>query len=148
MDRTKNFSELRSAHRMANPPCIPFLGMYQYSLWMSTDGPGVYLSDLVFINDAPSLTPSELINFKKRTQTADAIREIQQFQNVPYHLQPVPELQDYILSNIQAATDINEMYPKSLAVEPREREDEKIARYEPDRETSTLTVAAVLGSLR
>lgn len=48
---------------------------------------------------------------------------------MPYPLQPVPELQEYILSNMQAAGDVHEMYEKSLAVEPREREDEKIVRY-------------------
>ena len=46
-----------------------------------------------------------------------------------YSLQPVPELQDYILSNMQAAGDVHEMYDTSLLVEPREREDEKIVRY-------------------
>jgi son of sevenless-like protein len=30
---------------------------------------------------------------------------------------------------MQAAGDVHEMYEKSLAVEPREREDEKIVRY-------------------
>jgi son of sevenless-like protein len=32
------------------------------------------------------------------------------------------------LSNMQAAGDVHEMYDKSLSVEPREREDEKIVR--------------------
>jgi son of sevenless-like protein len=48
---------------------------------------------------------------------------------VPYPLQPVPDLQDYILTNMQSAGDVHEMYEMSLSVEPREREDEKIARY-------------------
>lgn len=48
---------------------------------------------------------------------------------MPYPLQGVTELQDYILSNMQAAGDVHEMYEKSLKVEPREREDEKIVRY-------------------
>lgn len=30
---------------------------------------------------------------------------------------------------MQAAGDVHEMYDKSLMVEPREREDEKIVRY-------------------
>lgn len=30
---------------------------------------------------------------------------------------------------MQAAGDVHEMYEKSLTVEPREREDEKIVRY-------------------
>ncbi|KAI5863217.1 ras GEF [Durotheca rogersii] len=116
MASTKNFGEYREALHAANPPCIPFFG--------------VYLTDLTFIEDGiPSLIKkTNLINFAKRAKTAEVIRDIQQYQNAPYSLQPVPELQDYILSNMQAAGDVHEMYDKSLAVEPREREDEKIVR--------------------
>ncbi|KAG8165674.1 hypothetical protein KVR01_004226 [Diaporthe batatas] len=113
---TKNFAEYRESLHMANPPCIPFFG--------------VYLTDLTFIEDGiPSIIKkTTLINFAKRAKTADVIRDIQQYQNVPYSLQPVTELQDYILSNMQAAGDVHEMYDKSLVIEPREREDEKIVR--------------------
>jgi son of sevenless-like protein len=92
---------------------------------------GVYLTDLTFIEDGiPSLIKkTNLINFAKRAKTAEVIRDIQQYQNVPYPLQPVPDLQDYILTNMQSAGDVHEMYDMSLSVEPREREDEKIARY-------------------
>jgi son of sevenless-like protein len=91
---------------------------------------GVYLTDLTFIEDGiPSvIKKTNLINFAKRAKTAEVIRDIQQYQNVAYSLQPVPELQDYILSNMQAAGDVHEMYEKSLQIEPREREDEKIVR--------------------
>lgn len=117
---------------------IPFrtlesLSVFPFSLlfeFIANTGLGVYLTDLTFIEDGiPSLTPSELINFNKRAKTAEVIRDIQQYQNVPYLLQPVPELQDYILSNLQAAGDVHDMYDRSLEIEPREREDEKIARY-------------------
>ncbi|KAI5460050.1 putative cell division control protein Cdc25 [Mariannaea sp. PMI_226] len=116
MASTKNFGEYREALHAANPPCIPFFG--------------VYLTDLTFIEDGiPSIIKkTNLINFAKRAKTAEVIRDIQQYQNVGYSLQPVPELQDYILSNMQAAGDVHEMYDKSLQVEPREREDEKIVR--------------------
>jgi len=92
---------------------------------------GVYLTDLTFIEDGiPSvIKKTNMINFAKRAKTAEVIRDIQQYQNVAYSLQPVPELQDYILSNMQAAGDVHEMYDKSLQIEPREREDEKIVRY-------------------
>lgn len=91
---------------------------------------GVYLTDLTFIEDGiPSIIKkTQLINFAKRAKTAEVIRDIQQYQNVPYPLQPVVELQEYILSNMQAAGDVHEMYERSLTVEPREREDEKIVR--------------------
>ncbi|THW07666.1 guanine-nucleotide dissociation stimulator CDC25 [Aureobasidium pullulans] len=116
MGSTKNFSDYRETLHKANPPCIPFFG--------------VYLTDLTFIEDGiPSvIKKTNLINFAKRSKTAEVIRDIQQYQNVPYPLQPVPELQDYILTNMQTAGDVHEMYDRSLAVEPREREDEKIAR--------------------
>lgn len=89
------------------------------------------MTDLTFIEDGiPSIIKkTNLINFAKRAKTAEVIREIQQYQNVPYALQPVQELQDYILRNMQSAGDVHEMYERSLQVEPREREDEKIARY-------------------
>ena len=92
--------------------------------------PGVYLTDLTFIEDgiASVVKDSNLINFAKRTKTAEVIRDIQQYQNVPYSLNPVPDLQEWILDNMRAAGDVHEMYEKSLQVEPREREDEKIAR--------------------
>lgn len=116
MGSTKNFMEYRDALHKANPPCIPFFG--------------IYLTDLTFIEDGiPSIIKkTQLINFAKRAKTADVIRDIQQYQNVPYGLSPVPELQEYILRNMQSAGDVHEMYDRSLQVEPREREDEKIAR--------------------
>ncbi|KAL8768943.1 MAG: hypothetical protein Q9209_004998 [Squamulea sp. 1 TL-2023] len=116
MGSTKNFGEYRETLHLANPPCIPFFG--------------VYLTDLTFIEDGISsvIKKTNLINFAKRAKTAEVIRDIQQYQIVPYPLKPVGDLQDYILSNMQAAGDVHEMYEKSLAVEPREREDEKITR--------------------
>ncbi|KAI6361449.1 hypothetical protein MCOR25_006485 [Pyricularia grisea] len=116
MASTKNFGEYREALHASNPPCIPFFG--------------VYLTDLTFIEDGiPSIIKkTNLINFAKRAKTAEVIRDIQQYQAVVYSLQPVNELQDYILSNMSAAGDVHEMYDKSLQVEPREREDEKIVR--------------------
>ncbi|KAL1987021.1 hypothetical protein VTN96DRAFT_5177 [Rasamsonia emersonii] len=137
MASTKNFGEYRETLHQANPPCIPFFG--------------VYLTDLTFIEDGiPSNTPSDLINFNKRAKTAEVIRDIQQYQSVPYQLQPVPELQDYILSSLHAAGDVHDMYDRSLEVEPREREDEKIARYDrSNRENPpSLAVASLVASLR
>jgi son of sevenless-like protein len=116
MASTRNFAEYRDSLHKSNPPCIPFLG--------------VYLTDLTFIEDGiPSnLKKNNLINYNKRAKTAEVIRDIQQYQNVPYSLQPIQELQEYIINNMRSAGDVHEMYDQSLSVEPREREDEKIAR--------------------
>ncbi|KAL9636180.1 MAG: hypothetical protein Q9164_002985 [Protoblastenia rupestris] len=116
MSSSKNFAEYRETLHLANPPCIPFFG--------------IYLTDLTFIEDGiPGIIKrTSLINFAKRAKTAEVIRDIQQYQNVPYPLRSVGDLQDYILKNMQAAGDVHEMYERSLQVEPREREDEKITR--------------------
>ena len=116
MGSTKNFGEYRETLHHAQPPCIPFFG--------------VYLTDLTFIEDGiPSIIKrTDFINFNKRAKTADVIQDIQQYQNVPYNYREVPELRDYITTNMSAAGDVHEMYEKSLEVEPREREDEKITR--------------------
>jgi hypothetical protein len=74
-------------------------------------------SHILIEDGIPSIIKSALINFAKRAKTAEVIRDIQHYQIVPYPLQPVPELQWYILSNLQLAADVREMYEKSLAVE-------------------------------
>ncbi|KAF2667040.1 guanine-nucleotide dissociation stimulator CDC25 [Microthyrium microscopicum] len=116
MASSRNFAEYRETLHKAQPPCTPFLG--------------VYLTDLTFIEDGISsnLKKNNLINFAKRAKTAEVIRDIQQYQNVPYSLQPVPELQDYITTNMRAASDVAGMYDLSLQVEPREREEDRVAR--------------------
>jgi son of sevenless-like protein len=89
------------------------------------------LKDLTFVADGNEdfiKGDKGFINFDKRVKTANIVREIQQYQSVPYPLQPVPELQEYIITNMQSARDVNDMYNLSLSLEPREREDEKIAR--------------------
>ena len=94
MGSTKNFGEYRDTLHMAQPPCIPFFGispcleMNRPSLIVCS---GVYLTDLTFIEDGiPSVIKrTNLINFAKRAKTAEVIRDIQQYQNVPYPLKPV-----------------------------------------------------------
>ncbi|CAG8502671.1 1002_t:CDS:10, partial [Dentiscutata heterogama] len=117
MNSTKNFFDYREMLHSVNPPCVPFLG--------------VYLTDLTFIEDGnPDILKKnqQLINFSKRMKTADVIREIQQYQSVPYNLTPVQEIQIFIQSHLQDSRDVSDLYSTSLDMEPREREDEKIAR--------------------
>jgi len=117
MDRNKNFSNYREQLHSVNPPCVPYLG--------------IYLTDLTFIEDGnPDRLKSsdKLINFSKQSKTADVIREIQQYQNQVYCLQDVPELQTYLKESLERIEDDSDMYDKSLMLEPKEREDEKITR--------------------
>ncbi len=91
------------------------------------------MTDLTFIADGNSdqvKSMPNLINFDKRLKTADKIREIQQFgTGEGYALVDVPELQNWIMGQWRdAERDAEVLYQRSLDLEPREREDEKMAR--------------------
>ncbi|KAG0249300.1 hypothetical protein BG011_009440 [Mortierella polycephala] len=113
----KNWGDYRQELHSANPPCVPFVG--------------VYLTDLVMIQDGNPDTlkgADHHINFYKRVSTAEVIREIQQYQAVPYCLTIVPEIQAYIRRGLDHSKPVADLYDMSLALEPREDEEEKITR--------------------
>ncbi|KAI8594807.1 hypothetical protein EDD21DRAFT_68298, partial [Dissophora ornata] len=104
----KNWADYRAELHSVNPPCVPFVG--------------VYLTDLVMIQDG---NPDFLrktdnhINFYKRVSTAEVIREVQQYQAVPYCLTSVPEIQAFIRRGMDSAKSVPELYDISLVLEPR-----------------------------
>ncbi|OQD89903.1 hypothetical protein PENANT_c002G07382 [Penicillium antarcticum] len=101
----QNYNAYRETIRMAVPPCIPFLGLF--------------LKDLTFIEDGnPSVTSEGLINFHKCTMLASCVHEIQRFQQASYCLQIVPEIQDYLVTQLQSAPDVHDMYERSCVLEP------------------------------
>lgn len=79
---------------------------------------GVYLTDLVFIDEGNPNNLQHLIYFAKRKQIANVIREIQQYQQSPYYFQAVPQIQNWI-KNIQPIENENQLYKMSLEREPR-----------------------------
>ncbi|KFH71109.1 hypothetical protein MVEG_03955 [Podila verticillata NRRL 6337] len=104
----KNWGDYRSELHSANPPCVPFVG--------------VYLTDLVMIQDGnPDNMKSDdnHINFYKRVSTAEVIREIQQYQSVPYCLTTVPEIQSFIRRGLDHAKNVSDLHAMSLELEPR-----------------------------
>ncbi|KAI8992261.1 ras guanine nucleotide exchange factor domain-containing protein [Pilobolus umbonatus] len=117
MGTGRNFGQYRVLIHSVNPPCIPFLG--------------IYLQDLTFIEDGnPNFlkSSSTLINFAKRAKTAEVIREIQQYQSMGYPFKPVEEIQSFVIEQLSSTRDEEQLYHESLKLEPKEREDEKIAR--------------------
>ena len=60
----------------------------------------------------------ETINFVKRRKVADVIAKIQTYQ-VPYNFVPVKELQDLLITGMTTAWGEDELYKRSLVVEPR-----------------------------
>jgi son of sevenless-like protein len=104
--------------RSINPPCVPFFGQYQTSLWFLEEGNPDFLHN------------SQLINFSKRRKVAEIISEIQQYQNQPYCLSIYPKLRTW-LENLeplwgddmeQPMTDkefTDHLWQRSIEIEPR-----------------------------
>ena len=88
-----------------DPPCIPYLG--------------IYLSDLTFIDEGtPNFTDSGLLNFAKMRMIAHVIREVRQFQQTPYKIEPIQKAAAYLLDPALRLSD-DELYQRSLMIEPR-----------------------------
>jgi len=104
----KNYTNLRTALHTLQPPCIPYLGMY--------------LTDLTFINDGIPLYLPEtcLINFDKCRKVSASVLEIMQYQQTPFCLHPVEDIQSYLSQLEKKCTQTDdEMYKLSLALEER-----------------------------
>ncbi|KAJ1725409.1 hypothetical protein LPJ53_000447 [Coemansia erecta] len=124
MRTDRNFAEYRDSLHSCNPPAIPFVG--------------VYLQDLTFIEDGNDdmIPNTRLINFAKRQRTAGTIRDLQQFQNVPYNLTPVAEIQDWLLKRLEElcpngqSSDrlVEEFWKMSTTLEPKEKDSERVLR--------------------
>ncbi len=94
---------------------------------------GVYLTTLTFIQEgSKDKLPGNLINFGKRQRAAEVIREIQHWQSKDYNLAPLTPVLAYIEDALNSFGDNvkweDQFYNLSLEREPREREDEKMAR--------------------
>ena len=82
--------------------------------------PGVYLSDLVFIEMASKTILDEekqLINFQKQQKISNYIHDFLRHQLSPYDLDSLPEIQDYV-RDYKTLSD-EQTYNCSLICEPR-----------------------------
>lgn len=119
-DVGRNYAVLRQRLQNHVAPCIPFVG--------------IYLTDLTFIDVGNGTTrqlPGEsgsdsmsVINFDKHMKTAKIIGQLQSFQ-VPYRLVAIPEMQDWMETQIQRVrssdqANVQSYYRRSLLLEPRE----------------------------
>ncbi|KAJ4392471.1 Ras guanine nucleotide exchange factor bud5 [Neurospora sp. IMI 360204] len=116
---SQNHKALRARLADQVPPCLPYVGMF--------------LTDLTFVdagNPAKKTTDTGLtvINFDKHMKTAKCIGELQRFQ-IPYRLTEVPDFQEWLLSQIERAREIEKTdktpaqvlhYRQSLLLEPKE----------------------------
>lgn len=111
LSSAKSYNNYRTRIHAVNPPLMPYLG--------------VYLTDLTFIEDGnPDGLKNEagthsLINFKKRDLVYDVIREISQYQQVPYTLQPDEDIQRFLRGLTPHGLSEGALFDISQKLEPR-----------------------------
>jgi son of sevenless len=148
-DPSRNFYVYRHELLSVQSPCVPFLGKFKglkQIVGVITGIVGVYLTDLVYINegrkdfispkvdkDKPLPPPTgPLINFAKRQKAAETIREIKSWQANPYNLIKVAPVQTFLEETLSTCTNVAEMselfWLRSLDLEPREGDEERMNR--------------------
>ncbi|EIW81292.1 ras GEF [Coniophora puteana RWD-64-598 SS2] len=119
IDSGKNFNNYRMTLAKVAPPCVPFIG--------------VFLTTLTFIQDgSKDILPGDLVNFRKRQKASEVIQDIQRWQSIAHNFQALSVVQNYVeeaLFKFPDGSDLGDhFWNLSLEREPREREDEKMAR--------------------
>ncbi|KAJ3217300.1 hypothetical protein HK099_005530 [Clydaea vesicula] len=139
MSTTKNYSAYRETlHHLQNSASssagiIPFLGCHLTDLTFIEDGNPQFLK--INNNQNHQQNKNKIINFSKRIRTSEVIKLILNCQRRIYNLTPIVEIQNFLKEKLTAGEeadggglDETRIYELSLSLEPRERDDEKIAR--------------------
>jgi len=136
LSRDNNFANFRKALHKIQPPALPYLGVYLTDMTFVDQGNPDLLTNtqvrvffsfifffFFFLSSfrVPTLSLSyhvKLVNFHKRRLLSFVIREIQQYQQLPYSYPKVDLIADY-LKTLKFKSE-EECYAQSLKIEPRE----------------------------
>lgn len=99
----ENFTHFRNIVEKVDPPCIPYIG--------------IYLSDLVVLDESMSDDVQGLINFAKREKIARILSNMSLFQQKPYVFRSVGILREY-LSSLECSLDEDGLNQLSEKREP------------------------------
>ncbi|KAJ6477309.1 ras guanine nucleotide exchange factor domain-containing protein [Mycena vitilis] len=117
-DHSRNYHEYRSKLRNTAPPAVPFLGLYLTDVTFCREGNPSH-------RESPMNANKKLLNFNKYHKLARIVQDMQRFQ-VPYQLRAIPEVQLYLngaFDNSKHHGDLQDLYRRSLLVEPRQAAD-------------------------
>ncbi|GKU02366.1 hypothetical protein FLAG1_01552 [Fusarium langsethiae] len=148
VEPSQNNKVLRTRLHDHVPPCLPFLGMYLTDLtFVDIGNPATKQMCLGPESEEDGAGGITVVNFDKHARTAKIIGELQRFQ-IPYRLTEVPDMQDWMSSQISHLHNNEEgngnvqvkYYRKSLLLEPRE------TASRPAVESSSASIVGVAGT--
>lgn len=132
MSMDKNYGNYRAVLRKNEIPTLPYLGLYLTDLTFVMEGNSTHR--LMIVEDGKVITPGKkprgsattskmVINFDRHERTARIIGEVESFQ-VPVRIGPVPELQRWLLSEMNrsflfVSKDHNTLWRRSCQLEPK-----------------------------
>ncbi|KAG2034848.1 ras guanine nucleotide exchange factor domain-containing protein [Suillus americanus] len=114
----KTFNVYRHALAKVSPPCVPFVGVFLTALTHIQDG-------------SKDSLPNNLVNFRKRQKASEVIQDLQRWQTQPHNFHPLPSVLVYLDDALGqfGDKDVSDVFWQlSLEREPREKEEEKLAR--------------------
>ncbi|GAM22778.1 hypothetical protein SAMD00019534_059530 [Acytostelium subglobosum LB1] len=126
MNSESSFKNYRTRLAASRPPLLPYLGVHLTDLTFMEENP-----DIVNIEVAPN-HHVDLINFTKRMLVFKVISLVQQYQQQSYNLQPVHQIQEFLLSiNDYKGESLDHyqqhLHRESLRREPRKAQKSDIA---------------------
>ncbi|ODN75196.1 hypothetical protein L202_06394 [Cryptococcus amylolentus CBS 6039] len=156
MDSSRNFSNYKDMLKTVNPPCVPFLGFYLTALVFIEDGNKSFIKpgaptrgnavppsnssssiSALASGQPPNANPTSeetviptkpLINFFKRSMSAEILRDIAQYQSQPYRLARSRVVQDFMNAEFERVHNAPDAWELSQELEPKEKDDERITR--------------------
>ncbi|TFK52601.1 ras GEF [Heliocybe sulcata] len=117
-DHARNYHEYRSRLRNTAPPAVPFLGLYLTDITFCREGNPSHRA-------SPLAPQKKLLNFNKYQKLHRIVQDMIGFQ-VPYNLKEISEAQEYLHSAFErskSSGDLQDLYRRSLLVEPRQPAD-------------------------
>jgi len=108
----KSYAAYRKALKVADPPCLPYLGVFLTDLTFIEEGN----TDYLIVEDGRE----DIINFEKLRKVATVIEQIIIYQQKPYHFDKVDVIYDYF--NHLTYLPETEAFKLSREVEPKEEQ--------------------------
>uniref|UniRef100_A0A915EFP1 Son of sevenless n=1 Tax=Ditylenchus dipsaci TaxID=166011 RepID=A0A915EFP1_9BILA len=126
-----HWKEMLQRLRSVNPPCIPFAGTYLSQIFFFETGKSTFVQsnhDLNVDHDSEVSSSKKLVSFMKCRKIAAVIRELQMYQNQPYHLKVEPSIMHFFetlnpLNGFKDKDDLETyLYNQSKKIEPKDAE--------------------------